>query len=66
MDNMQETDQSTTGLWYVGASIITGVLGWINLHTLNNVLQNLSLFVSICAGMMAIRHYYLQNKIKTK
>jgi hypothetical protein len=62
MDNTNSN--GAFGLLYVIIGIGSGIIGWLNEHTIHENLQNLSLIISCFAGLMAIRHYYLQNKKK--
>lgn len=43
-------------------SLISGVIAWVNLHTVPELLKTGSAFVSIFAGIMAIRYYYYATK----
>lgn len=45
-------------------SVLTGFLGWLNAMQVSELLKNISMTVSIAAGIMAIRHYWLQNRKK--
>lgn len=45
-------------------SVLTGFLGWISSAQVDETLKFTSMCVSILAGIMAIRHYYLQSKPK--
>ena len=62
MDHPQTSSHSAGGLIYVAVSFISGALGWISLHSVKENLQVASLLISCGAGLMAMRHYYLQNK----
>lgn len=52
----------TTGIVYLAISFIGVLVGWITSFSVHEILQGLAHIVSIGAGIMAIRHYYLQNK----
>jgi hypothetical protein len=64
MDNHQLPGEPDTGLGYACISVLGMILGWISIHSVYEVLQLFATTVSIGAGLMAIRHYYLQNKRK--
>lgn len=74
MDNNQFPSQPGGGPVYLALSLFCATIGWINsayeavlgwitsAAHVKELLQNASLFISCVAGLMAIRHYYLQNK----
>jgi len=48
-------------------SIITGVFAWISSHNISETIKILSMILSGCAAIMAMRYYYFATKkIKRK
>jgi hypothetical protein len=65
MDNVQTTGQPLSGLGYVVICGIGSFFSWINFHNIDTLFAFVVKLVSVGAGIMAFRHYYLMNPFKS-
>lgn len=59
-----DTPSPAAGLGYVILAISMKIFVWIGANSVDAALSRTATIVSICAGIMAVRHYYLAHKKK--